>query len=135
MFPPGRATLVTKPFPTGSLSCAITMGIIVVAALTLRVAVGPPVTMISTLSRTKLGRQRAQFVSPSSRISLLDDDVLAGQIAEIPQPLPERLFPRTGTRALGEVADPRYTLSLLRLHGERRREEGEGASEPRAPVH
>ena len=29
--PPGRARLATKPMPTGSASCAITMGMVVVA--------------------------------------------------------------------------------------------------------
>ena len=33
MFPPGRARLATNPFPTGSVSCAITMGIVTVASL------------------------------------------------------------------------------------------------------
>ena len=42
MFPPGRARLATKPEPTGSLSNAMTMGIVEVASLAERVAVGPP---------------------------------------------------------------------------------------------
>ena len=52
MFPPGRARLVTNPEPTGSESCAMTMGIVEVASLAARVAVGPPVTITSTLRRT-----------------------------------------------------------------------------------
>ena len=52
MFPPGRARLATNPLPTGSLSNAMTMGIVEVASLAARVAVGPPVTMMSTLRRT-----------------------------------------------------------------------------------
>ena len=52
MFPPGRARLATNPFPTGSGSCAITMGIVDVACLAGRVAWGPAVTMMSTLRRT-----------------------------------------------------------------------------------
>ena len=63
MFPPGRARLATKPFPTGSSSCAITMGIVSVASLAVRVAAGPAVTMTSTLRRTSsaasAGRRRA----------------------------------------------------------------------------
>ena len=51
-FPPGRARLLAKPLPTGSSSNVITMGIVEVASLAARVAVGPLVTMISTLSRT-----------------------------------------------------------------------------------
>jgi ABC transporter substrate binding protein len=52
MFPPGRARLATNPFPTGSLSNAMTMGIVTVASLATRVTVGPAETMMSTLSRT-----------------------------------------------------------------------------------
>ena len=52
MFPPGRARLATNPFPTGSGSCAMTMGIVEVASLAARVAWGPAVTMMSTLRRT-----------------------------------------------------------------------------------
>ena len=37
MFPPGRARLATNPFPTGSGSCAMTMGIVLVASLAARV--------------------------------------------------------------------------------------------------
>ena len=51
MFPPGRARLATNPFPTGSASCAITMGIDVVASFVTRVGSGPEVTMTSTLRR------------------------------------------------------------------------------------
>ena len=49
IFPPGCARLATNPFPTGSLSCAMTMGIVFVAFLAGRVAAGPLVTMPSTL--------------------------------------------------------------------------------------
>src|SRR5215470_15678845 len=51
MFPPGRARLATNPFPTGSPSCAITMGIVFVASLAALVSAGPAVTMTSTLTR------------------------------------------------------------------------------------
>jgi hypothetical protein len=52
MFPPGRARLATKPLPTGSSSNVMTIGIVEVAPLAGWVAVGPLVTMTSTLSRT-----------------------------------------------------------------------------------
>ena len=52
MFPPGRARLATNPFPTGSVSCPMTMGIVAVASLAGRVAAGPPETITSTLRRT-----------------------------------------------------------------------------------
>jgi hypothetical protein len=51
MFPPGRARLATKPLPTGSLTCAMTIGIVVVTSFVARVDVGPPATMTSTLRR------------------------------------------------------------------------------------
>ena len=52
IFPPGRARLATKPLPTGSSSNVMTIGIVEVAPLAGPVAVGPLVTMASTLSRT-----------------------------------------------------------------------------------
>ena len=52
MFPPGRARLATKPLPTGSGSCAMTMGIVTVASLAARVTGGLAETMMSTLRRT-----------------------------------------------------------------------------------
>ena len=52
MLPPGRARLATNPEPTGSLSNAMTMGIVTVASLAGRVDAGPAVTMTSTLRRT-----------------------------------------------------------------------------------
>jgi hypothetical protein len=52
MFPPGRARLATKPLPTGSGSCAMTMGIVTVASLAAPVTGGLAETMMSTLRRT-----------------------------------------------------------------------------------
>src|SRR5262245_54501571 len=52
MFPPGRARLATNPFPTGSPSCAMTIGTVAVASLAERVPAEVPVTMTSTLRRT-----------------------------------------------------------------------------------
>src|SRR5947208_16647179 len=52
MFPPSRARLATKPEPTGSLSHAMTIGLVPVAPLAGRVAVGPLDRMTSTLRRT-----------------------------------------------------------------------------------
>ena len=61
IFPPGRARLATNPEPTGSLSFAITMGIVAVASLAGRVAAAPAVTITSTLrctnSAARLGRR------------------------------------------------------------------------------
>ena len=44
--PPGRAKEATNPFPTGSASDAITIGIVLVAFLAARVTSVPSVTMI-----------------------------------------------------------------------------------------
>ena len=52
MLPPGLPRLATNPSPTGSMSRAMTMGIVRVRSLAARVAKGPPVTMTSTPSRT-----------------------------------------------------------------------------------
>jgi hypothetical protein len=64
MFPPGRAKLATKPLPTGSVSCAMTMGIVEVASLRGRVTAGPGETMTSILRRTSSSansRTRSKF--------------------------------------------------------------------------
>ncbi len=50
-FPAGRARLATNPLPTGSLSCAMTIGMVEVASLSARVAGGALVMMTSTLRR------------------------------------------------------------------------------------
>src|SRR5262245_4593643 len=52
IFPPGLARLATNPLPTGSVSCAMMIGIVEVASFTGRVTAPPPVMMISTLSCT-----------------------------------------------------------------------------------
>jgi hypothetical protein len=49
--PPGRATLVTSPSPTGSLEIRKTIGISVVAALAANVIAGPPLAMITETRR------------------------------------------------------------------------------------
>ncbi|MBI4524814.1 MAG: ABC transporter substrate-binding protein [Deltaproteobacteria bacterium] len=53
--PPGLARLATYPSSTGSLPCAMTIGISLVAFLIARIAVDPPTTMTSTLSRNITG--------------------------------------------------------------------------------
>ncbi len=56
-----------SPFPTGSLSCAVTMEIVTVACLAARVAAGPLVTMTSTLRRTSsAARPRSRSALPSA---------------------------------------------------------------------
>ena len=53
IFPPGRARLATNPEPTGSLSNPMITGMVVVAFLAALVSAGPPVTISSTLRRTR----------------------------------------------------------------------------------
>ena len=66
MLPPGRARLAMNPFPIGSGSCVITIGIVTVASLAARVDLAPPVTMTSTLRRTKsAARARCRCSFPS----------------------------------------------------------------------
>ena len=66
-FPPGRARLVTNPWPTGSTAATMTMGIVLVASLAARVAPPPPpVTMTSTFNRTnsaERAERRSSFPS------------------------------------------------------------------------
>ena len=66
IFPPGRARLVTSPFPIGSGSCKKTMGIVAVASLAARVSVAPDETMTSTLRRkSSAARAGARLKFPS----------------------------------------------------------------------
>ena len=107
MFPPGRARLATKPFPTGSLSCVMTMGIVLVASLTGRVAVGPPVTMTSTLRRTSsVARASRRSSFPSAcRHSMIMFFPLRTPTRANPagMPLRERLRVRNGSRQLDNL--------------------------------
>src|ERR1041384_1860946 len=66
MLPPGLARLATNPLPTGSVSCAMTIGIVEVDSFTTRVTVGPAETIASTLRRTNsaaISRRRSGFPS------------------------------------------------------------------------
>ncbi len=68
MFPPGLAKLATNLFSTGFPAAAITIGIVLVACLAARVDGLPPVTMVSTFSRTKSAARpgsRSSRASPS----------------------------------------------------------------------
>ena len=89
------------------------------------------------LQPDQLGREVGQPVEPTLRESILDDDVLALDPPELTQPFPERLAGTavTGGRAGREEADPIDLPRRLRLGGERRGEEAEGASDEGSPVH
>jgi len=50
--PPGRARLVTSPVATGSITPAMTIGMVAVACFAAWIAGGAYVTMMSTFRRT-----------------------------------------------------------------------------------
>jgi hypothetical protein len=65
MFPPGRARLATNRVLIGSLSAAITIGILAVPSLAARVSLGPAVTITSTSSPTSSAASaRSRSVAP-----------------------------------------------------------------------
>ena len=87
-FPPGRARLATRPSPTGSLAAAKTIGMVVVAAWRpgrWRILGHDNVR----LEPDQLGRERREPLVPPLSLAALDDEVLALQVAELLQPLPE----------------------------------------------
>ena len=88
MFLPGRARLATNPEPTGSLSSAITMGIVTVAALAGRVDAAPAVTIASTLRRTSSAARSGSRSDCLGR-SPLNDNVLPLHVPELAQSLSE----------------------------------------------
>ncbi len=51
-FPPGRAKLATSPVPTGSVTCTMTIGTVLVARFATRAAGKPTATITSTLRPT-----------------------------------------------------------------------------------
>ena len=59
-FPPGRARLATSPAPTGSALVAMTMGIVLVASLTARVATSPCVQDDINFELDQLGGEKRE---------------------------------------------------------------------------
>ena len=91
MFPPGRARLATNPLPTGSVSCVITMGIVVVASLAARVAVGPARDDNVYFETHEFGRKRGEAIEFSLCRSPLNDNVFPLHVPKLAQTLPECL--------------------------------------------
>src|SRR5262245_34267667 len=73
ILPPGRARLATKPAPTGSADCVITMGMVVVVLLAANADVDDAPTMTSTLRRIRSAAssgRRSDFCS-ANRYSMV----------------------------------------------------------------
>ena len=117
MFPPGRARLATKPSPTGSVSCAMTMGIVEVAPLAARVA--RPAARDDNLDfeTYELGRERWKTIQFFLCRSPLNEDALSLNVTEFPKTLPQTLHACRDSREVGagQVSYPRDFRWLLRL--------------------
>src|SRR5712691_2628277 len=86
------------------------------------------------LEPDQLGRQVGEPLFPPLRIAVLNDEVLALDIAEVAQPLPEGFQTWIGLpgRARTEPTDPVHFPRWLCVSDKRRREdtEGEGDNDP-----
>jgi hypothetical protein len=88
--PPGRATLSTKPAPTGSVTVTNTIG-------TVRVTCSNGVTVEAAISQNDVGRERGQLRCVSANVGGIgrspadvDPHVAANAPAQQRQPLQER---------------------------------------------
>src|SRR5262249_40628615 len=85
--PPGRARLATRPILTGSWATMNTMGIVVVAALTIEGTSSPAVSNDSDLSANQIGRHLSQSIVAILCETIHDRYVLALDVARLLQPL------------------------------------------------
>ena len=83
MFPPGRARLATNPLPIGSVSVAMTIGIVEVASFTPRVTDGPTRDDEVYLETDQFGGNLATSFEFSFRRAPFNDDVLTFNVSEI----------------------------------------------------
>src|SRR3954468_23152303 len=121
MFPPGRARLATRPVATGSPTATIASGIDVAAFLTASEAGVPAVTITSTFRAINSAVGKAFILS--FRPSILDQNVLALDVAEVPQAFAERrdeICLKDSSRIRKETY-PRDFCRLLRARSERPR--------------
>ena len=89
--PPGRARLATKPAPTGSVELVITIGMVLVVFFAAN-GVGPPeATIRSTFRLTNSALKLRQALKLLFGKSILDDNILSLNPAELAQLLAERL--------------------------------------------
>ena len=89
--PPGRASEVTSPLPTGLATRPMTMGIVVVACLAARAAGVLEAKITSTLRRTSSAASSGSRSYFPSAARNLNGDALALDPAEIAEPLQECL--------------------------------------------
>ena len=116
--PPGRARLLTKPAPTGSGTCANTIGTVRVACSNGVAAPLPAARMTSGASATNSAAYLRVSVGTACGPAILDPQVAPDGPARLLQPLQERcvagLCDRSVCRECHEGADAPHTLALLR---------------------
>ena len=107
MFPPGRPRLATSPSSTGSIGKIMTMGMLLVAFFAASAADPAGATITSTLCRTSSAASVGQSLDVPFGPSVLDDEVLALDPAELAQLAQECLEPPLHRLAGGsaQIAD------------------------------
>src|SRR5262249_4936460 len=115
MLPPGWARPCTSPVHTTSPTAIITMGIVVVAALAAMLGAVPKVAIPSTGRRARSVAASASRSGAPIGTAIFKRNVLAFQIAEIAQSLPESI----PHRRIIDDADARNPSLLLRARRER----------------
>src|SRR5215813_1040409 len=117
IFPPGRARLATNPLPTGSSSCAMTIGIVDVASLGGTCCSPASRDNDVDLQTDKFSCKRGHTIWFSLWRSPLDHNVFSLHVTKLAQPLPECLGPiRHGREgSTSKVSNPRGPRRLLRL--------------------
>src|SRR6516162_10236083 len=123
--PPGRARLATKPAPTGSTTCANTIGTVRVAC-SKGVAAGMPLAKNNVrCERDQFRRLFAKALGIAPAPAEVDTHVTADRPTRFLQPLQERRETRLSFRVVrGEVhehANAARALPLLRARRQRER--------------
>ena len=94
MLPPGRARLSTSPAVTGSVTPMNTMGIVVVACFAAERGVRRHRNQYVGLLAHQLGRKLGKPLETAALMTVLNDNVLSLNVAEIAQTLPKCLQTR-----------------------------------------
>jgi hypothetical protein len=119
-FSPGRATLLTRPCPSGG-PARKTTGMVAVAFFTPAAAVGLHATITSTFMPTSSAAARGQLIRAPSDVAALDLHVPALDVTEILHRAVEGFVDLGVDPGGGEISDPVRPVRGLRLDGERRR--------------